>query len=132
MQSLPAFIPRGSHQAVSNTERQRQFRERNPGYYGRLHARRRAAVNARVACAANASALAEVPAVAEVAVAQRALVEALAAAFKPVLMLPAPVEDPMMAQLKALAASLKARSAAGALPLPLSLPALPDHRADAA
>jgi hypothetical protein len=26
---------------ISNTERQRQFRERNPGYYRRLHARRR-------------------------------------------------------------------------------------------
>jgi hypothetical protein len=29
---------------VSNVERQRQFRERNPGYYKRLHAKRRAAV----------------------------------------------------------------------------------------
>lgn len=28
---------------VSNTERQRQFRERNPGYYRRLHAKRRGA-----------------------------------------------------------------------------------------
>jgi hypothetical protein len=27
---------------VSNTERQRQFRERNPGYYTRLSAKRRA------------------------------------------------------------------------------------------
>jgi hypothetical protein len=33
---------------MSNTERQRQFRERNPGYYARLHARRRAAENAAV------------------------------------------------------------------------------------
>jgi hypothetical protein len=31
---------------MSNTERQRQFRERNPGYYGRLHAKRRAAETA--------------------------------------------------------------------------------------
>jgi hypothetical protein len=31
---------------MSNAERQRQFRERNPGYYGRLHAKRRAAVRA--------------------------------------------------------------------------------------
>ena len=37
------FVPR------SNAERQRQFRKRNPGYYGRLHARDRAARNARVA-----------------------------------------------------------------------------------
>ena len=34
---------------MSNTERQRQFRERNPGYYGRLHARRRAGGKAAVA-----------------------------------------------------------------------------------
>ncbi|MEX0774383.1 MAG: hypothetical protein WD042_01580 [Phycisphaeraceae bacterium] len=34
---------------VSNTERQRQFRARNPGYYGRLHAKRRAVIQARVA-----------------------------------------------------------------------------------
>jgi len=27
---------------MSNAERQRRFRERNPGYYGRLHRRRRA------------------------------------------------------------------------------------------
>ena len=27
---------------MTNTERQRKFRQRNPGYYGRLHARRRA------------------------------------------------------------------------------------------
>ena len=31
---------------MSNTERQRQFRQRNPGYYGRLHAKRRAAEDA--------------------------------------------------------------------------------------
>jgi hypothetical protein len=31
---------------MSNTERQRKFRERNPGYYGRLHARKRAGVKA--------------------------------------------------------------------------------------
>lgn len=30
--------------AMSNTERQREFRRRNPGYYKRLHARRRSAL----------------------------------------------------------------------------------------
>ncbi|HEY0008807.1 MAG TPA: hypothetical protein VGB55_08800 [Tepidisphaeraceae bacterium] len=30
----------------SNTDRQRDFRERNPGYYGRLHRARRAAMMA--------------------------------------------------------------------------------------
>ncbi len=34
---------------VSNTERQRAFRERNPGYYGRLHAKNRALIAARIA-----------------------------------------------------------------------------------
>ena len=29
-------------QAKTNLERQRQFRQRNPGYYGRLHRRRKA------------------------------------------------------------------------------------------
>jgi hypothetical protein len=29
---------------MSNTERQRRFRERNPGYYGRLHRKRKAAI----------------------------------------------------------------------------------------
>lgn len=31
---------------MSNTERQRRFRERNPGYYGRLHRQRKAEVAA--------------------------------------------------------------------------------------
>ena len=34
---------------MSNAERQRQFRERNPGYYGRLHRRRTAAIMASLA-----------------------------------------------------------------------------------
>jgi len=48
----------------SNTERQRQFRERNPGYYGRLHARRRAAMDAdvvRLLAAAQATAVKREP-----------------------------------------------------------------------
>ena len=31
---------------MSNAERQRRFRERNPGYYGRLHRKRNAAIKA--------------------------------------------------------------------------------------
>jgi hypothetical protein len=57
---------------MSNRERQRRFRERNPGYYGRLHAKRRAKI---------AAALAEREAVAQI----------LAVKREP-LMLPAPVE----------------------------------------
>jgi hypothetical protein len=49
---------------MSNTERQRQFRERNPGYYGRLHARRRAGENvaaAQLQAAAQAMAMKREP-----------------------------------------------------------------------
>ncbi len=45
-----SFIPRSAYPTKSkreqNAERQREFRERNPGYYGRLHAKRRAAAKA--------------------------------------------------------------------------------------
>jgi len=34
---------------MSKAERQRQFRERNPGYYGRLHRKRTAAIMASLA-----------------------------------------------------------------------------------
>lgn len=60
------FIP----PPVSNAERQRQFRERNPGYYGRLHAKRRGCLR--------------VPMTATIAIA--------APATRTPLMLPAPVE----------------------------------------
>ncbi len=65
---------------MSNAERQRQFRERNPGYYGRLHARRRAESAALVAELAASA----VPAPAEQ------------------LMFPAPApQDPLLQQLAA-------------------------------
>jgi len=49
--------------AMSNTERQRQFRKRNPGYYGRLHAKRRAESDARLyAMAMQQAQLAQLPA----------------------------------------------------------------------
>jgi len=57
---------------MSNTERQRKFRERNPGYYGRLHRKRKAEV------AAFASA-------------RKAIAATIAVKREP-LMLPAPVE----------------------------------------
>lgn len=59
--------------STSNTQRQREFRERNPGYYGRLHRRKRAAIQAEMARIALAA-------------------QALAVAPKPLLMLPAPAE----------------------------------------
>jgi hypothetical protein len=57
---------------MSNAERQRNFRKRNPGYYGRLHARRRSGIRASLAAQAAAEMAAPAPAA--------------------VLMLPAPVE----------------------------------------
>ncbi len=63
---------------LSNTERQRQFRERNPGYYGRLHRKRQAELVARMQ--------------------QAQLTAASTAAQAPLLMLPAPVEQDQLLQ----------------------------------
>jgi hypothetical protein len=65
------------HPPVSNAERQRQFRERNPGYYGRRKAKERAASKAWAAAR-----VAEVDAVTAI----------LYAYTTQPLMLPAPVE----------------------------------------
>ena len=85
---------------MSNTERQRQFRERNPGYYGRLHRKRNAEIMARIAARAAAA-------------------EAVPAMPAP-LMLPAPVQDLAMEALNALAASLKSKSAAEPVTIPVA------------
>gem|GEM_PF-4225250 len=45
--------------AMTNTERQQRFRERNPGYYQRLHARRNAALDASIAQKCQAAAVVE-------------------------------------------------------------------------
>ena len=82
---------------MSNTERQRQFRERNPGYYQRLHAKRRAQARAMLAAA-------RVEAQAQAAVVVRA---------EP-LMLPAPVEVPLIPGLNAIPATLEELHAARA------------------
>ena len=45
------------HSAMSNVERQRRFRKRHPGYYGRYHRRRKAAADrTRAIMEANAQA----------------------------------------------------------------------------
>lgn len=75
-----AFFPKGSFHAVSNTERQRAFRQRNPGYYGRLHRKRKAELLAHRAAVV---ALEK----------QRALEAARALPAKLPLMLPAPGES---------------------------------------
>ena len=72
------FQPRRKGNAVSNTERQRQFRERHPDYYRRLQAQRRAPLKAL-----RAKIKAEQ--------AERFAVEMAAMKREP-LMLPAPVE----------------------------------------
>jgi hypothetical protein len=77
----------------ANTERQRRFRERNPGYYGRLHRKRRAATKARLALAEMARAEA------------KAKISVLA---KPQLCLPAPTQDLVSEQIFADLARLKA------------------------
>lgn len=59
---------------MTNTERQREFRKRNPGYYGRLHRARKAAIVARL----------------EAMKVQQAVVVAVAEPVKVPLMLPAP------------------------------------------
>ena len=87
---------------MSNTERQRRFRERNPGYYGRLHRQRRAPIKAMLAQSwAEARARAQAEAEASVTAVKRVP-----------LMLPAPVLDPLASEIAALAESLKNRSAA--------------------
>ena len=84
---------------MSNTERQRRFRKRNPGYYGRLHAKRRAAVRASVAAQAAQAAVTFAPARAEP------------------LMLPAPVEQVVIPGVNAIPQTLTA-TARDFAPLP--------------
>ena len=97
---------------MSNTERQRRFRERNPGYYGRLHRKRNAPLKAmleRLWAEANAKRQAESKAQAE-ALAQA---KAMIASFNRVpvnRMLPAPTIDPLASEIAAMA-ERKARAA---------------------
>lgn len=97
------FIPRGSFPPVSNTERQRQFRQRNPDYYRLLKAKERAATKARVA---------------ERLAAQRAAAQPVPLALPAPIMtipiptrlaLPAPVEQPEIAAIDRLKAMHAAR-----------------------
>ena len=90
--------------AMSNAERQREFRERNPGYYQRLHAERRAAVKA----------LAEARATAAVAT------------IRTPLALPAPVEAILIPGMYA----IPARPTAVREPLPIAVPQHGDFKAN--
>ena len=85
---------------MSSTERVRQFRQRNPGYDRRYMAHQRAQLReafARLQAETLAAAQAVAPA-------------------EP-LMLPAPVADPMMAQLNGLAALRESQSAVELVPV---------------
>jgi hypothetical protein len=108
---------------VSNTERQRQFRMRNPDYYRNLQAKARAAMKARTAAriaaerAAAAEALALAAPVEAIAIPEptalltpEAFVELITRPAP--LMLPAPVVDPLIEELNQLRAKLRARTSA--------------------
>ena len=86
----PPVLPKVTFRAMTNTERQRRFRARNPGYYGRLHRKRNARIDASLAAKAEAKA--------------KLQTEAPTTSAKPQLCLPAP--DPekfrLLDELKAL------------------------------
>jgi hypothetical protein len=98
---------------LTSTERVQQFRARNPGYDRRWKSRKRGKPNARLAVLQAQAA---------------AAAAAVAPAKTPMLLLPAPVQDPMMAEMDALAASLAARKARDSQ-LPQSAPLLPAREA---
>jgi hypothetical protein len=100
MQGMPTFQPRGSHPPVSNTERQRQFRERNPGYYARIQAKKRAASKAYVAAMRQK---------------ERAIAAMLAKSRQ--LLLPAPVELPAIAGMNSIDALRDALRKREAVPI---------------
>jgi hypothetical protein len=94
---LPISLqPRPRSRAKSNAERQREFRKRNPGYYGRLHRKRKQelvvfAAAHRVATVMGLSRTAATEVAFRVANRQENLLLAIAQAKRP-LMLPAPAE----------------------------------------
>ena len=98
---------------MSNVERQRRFRARHPGYFNKYNGRRKA-----MRLATTAKMRAEILAMeAEARAAAQAPPAPLALPVKPILMLPAPVQDPVVAEIDALAASLRARSDLARTPL---------------
>src|SRR5688572_10359751 len=97
---------------MSNTERQRKFRAANPGYFNKYNNRRKAH---RIAAQKKVLKLFKELAKAKAAALQQQQQQPappapppLTLPPKPLLMLPAPVRDPAMDALNALAASLKA------------------------
>ena len=101
----------------TNAERQREFRMRNPGYFRKYYAVKRSMAK-RIRARMQAEAQAAQAALIAAARAEATL--AILAKPKP-LMLPAPVQDPTMAALEALAAALASPSARAATPIPAPL-----------
>lgn len=117
----------------SNTERQRRFRKRHPGYFNKYNHRKRLSKRERIALRAEFVAMvAAAEAAQATADAQQANTEApLTADASPQTVLtlplptwthalPAPVDDPAKAEIEALVATVKARAAGE--PLPALLP----------
>jgi hypothetical protein len=99
---------------MSNAERQRKFQQANPGYDRRRKARERGMSKRDVArrrAEAAALALAAHAAAHAAATTQTMTATIQIPANKPLLMLPAPVKDPWMAEIEALAAARKSQAA---------------------
>lgn len=103
---------------MSNTERQRRFRERHPGYYGRLHRKRNAGIKAarkQQRIAAQAAGLARYQAELKAHAELLAGAKAIIASFNRVpvnRMLPAPTPlDPLASDIAALVEARKAKAA---------------------
>ncbi len=106
---IPAFIPRGTYPPVSNTERQRQFRQRNPDYYRLLQAKRRAPIKAARAArrAAQHALAAEARAAVRTPLALPAPIMTIPLPTR--LALPAPVEELILPALQPLHANQPVR-----------------------
>lgn len=107
---------------MSNTERQRKFRERNPGYYGRLHRKRRGRIKA-ILKQQKADAAARIQAEIRAKLQAEAEAAAQQIAPRPVLMLPAPAIDPLASEIAALAESFRKASAEACEVVSAGLPA---------
>ena len=104
---------------MSNAERQRKFRAANPGYFNKYNNRRK---GRRIAAQKKALALFKELATAKAAAMQQHQQPEIPEMAKAPLMLPAPVQDPAMDALNALAASLRSKSTARE-PLHVATPA---------
>jgi hypothetical protein len=110
MNGMPRIQFRREHPPMTNAQRQAAFRKRNPGYYQRLHAQRRAVLKAMMEqrLAAERAERAAAEAMAQ-ATPEPAILALPVPTFR--LALPAPVVDPTLLALNELAEKLAARRA---------------------